>query len=63
MQTRPSLLEMLAAEGADIHYVMRGEFRESGLTRAAFRADGTFHPAISLAEEAKARNEDIKDDA
>lgn len=50
VQTRPSLLEMLAAEGADIHYVMRGEFRESGLTRAAFRADGTFHPAISLAE-------------
>ena len=50
VQTLPSLLEVLAAEGTDITYVMRADFRESGLTRAAFRADGAYLPANTLEE-------------
>lgn len=50
VQTMPSLLEILAAEGVEITYVMRADFRDSGLTRAAFRADGTYLPANTLEE-------------
>lgn len=50
VQTMPSLLEVLAAEGVEITYVMRADFRDSGLTRAAFRADGTYLPANTLEE-------------
>ena len=50
VQTMPSLLEILAAEGVEITYVMRADFRDSGLTRAAFRADGTYQPADTLEE-------------
>lgn len=50
VQALPSLLEVLAAEGTDITYVMRADFRESGLTRAAFRADGAYLPANTLEE-------------
>lgn len=54
VQTLPSLLEILAAEGVDITYVMRADFRESGLTRAAFRADGAYLPANTLPEISRA---------
>ncbi|MDV8001801.1 alkaline phosphatase family protein [Rhodococcus sp. IEGM 1408] len=50
VQQQPSLLDLLADEGIDVTYVMREDFRESGLTRAAFRADGDFRPAKSLDE-------------
>ena len=50
VQQQPSVLELLASEGVDVNYVMREDFRESGLTRAAFRADGNYVPANSLAE-------------
>lgn len=50
VQSRPSLLEVLDVEGVGVHYVMRPEFRDSGLTRAAFRAAGTLRPAVSLDE-------------
>lgn len=50
IQQRSSLLEHLASDGIDVTYVMREEFRESGLTRAAFRADGEFRSAVSLDE-------------
>ena len=50
VQTRASLMEELAADGVEVNYVMREDFRESGLTRAAFRAEGVYRPAISLAE-------------
>lgn len=50
VQQQPSLLELLTDEGVDVTYVMREDFRESGLTRAAFRADGDFRPAKTLDE-------------
>lgn len=50
VQRLPSLLEILADDGVEVTYVMRGDFRESGLTRAAFRAPGIFRPANSLDE-------------
>lgn len=50
VQQQPSLLELLAADGVDVTYVMREDFRESGLTRAAFRASGDYRPANSLDE-------------
>ncbi len=50
VQQQPSLLELLSDEGVDVTYVMREDFRESGLTRAAFRADGEYRPANSLDE-------------
>lgn len=50
VQALPSLLEILAAEGVDITYVMREDFRESGLTRAAFRAAGEYRPSDTLDE-------------
>src|SRR5690625_930619 len=50
VQRHPSLLETLAADGVDVTYVMREDFRESGLTRAAFRAEGNYRPANSLEE-------------
>lgn len=49
VQTRASLMELLTAEGIEVTYVMREDFRDSGLTRAAFRADGIYRPANSLA--------------
>lgn len=48
VQQQPSLLELLVDEGVEVTYVMREDFRESGLTRAAFRADGEYRPANSL---------------
>lgn len=50
VQQQPSLLELLAADGVDVTYVMREDFRESGLTRAAFRAEGDYRAANSLDE-------------
>ena len=50
VQQRASLIELLAADGVDVTYVMREDFRESGLTRAAFRAPGDYRPANSLDE-------------
>lgn len=50
VQVLPSLLELLTEEGVDVTYVMREDFRASGLTRAAFRAEGEYRPAISLQE-------------
>ena len=50
VQRRPSLLELLAEDGVDVTYVMREDFRHSGLTRAAFRADGHYRPANTLEE-------------
>lgn len=50
VQTRESLVELLAADGVEVNYVMREDFRDSGLTRAAFRADGVYRPAASLQE-------------
>ncbi|MBB1025921.1 MULTISPECIES: alkaline phosphatase family protein [unclassified Dietzia] len=50
VQALPSLLELLTEEGVDVTYVMREDFRASGLTRAAFRAEGEYRPAISLQE-------------
>lgn len=50
LQTKASLLELLSDDGVEVNYVMRDVFRHSGLTQAAFRADGIHRPAISLAE-------------
>ncbi|GAA4662615.1 alkaline phosphatase family protein [Gordonia humi] len=50
IQTGPSRLEALAARGVDVHYVVPGYQATSGLTRAAFRAAGTVHPASTLDE-------------
>lgn len=50
VQTRTSLMELLSAEGVEVTYVMREDFRDSGLTRAAFRADGVYRPSATLAE-------------
>lgn len=50
VQAMPSLLELLATDGVEVTYVMRADFRDSGLTRAAFRADGAYLPANTLEE-------------
>ncbi len=50
VQQQPSLFELLADVGTEITYVMREDFRNSGLTRAAFRAEGTYRAAGSLDE-------------
>lgn len=50
VQQRPSRLQQFAAHGVQVHYVVPGYQRDSGLTRAAFRAAGTMHPAATLDE-------------
>lgn len=50
VQLHPSLFELLGAEGIAVTYVMPEDFRESGLTRAAFRASGRYRPAATLDE-------------
>ncbi|WP_040830486.1 alkaline phosphatase family protein [Nocardia jiangxiensis] len=50
VQQRPSRVQDLAAHGVAVHYVIPGYQRDSGLTRAAFRAAGTVHPAATLDE-------------
>lgn len=50
VQKLPSHLELLAEGGVEITYVMREIFRDSGLTRAAFRADGEYRAADTLDE-------------
>lgn len=45
LQRATSRIQDLAAHGVDVHYVIPGYQRDSGLTRAAFRARGTVHPA------------------
>ena len=50
VQTRRSVMELLAADDVEVTYVMREDFRDSGLTRAAFRAEGVYRPASSLEE-------------
>lgn len=54
VQKLPSLLEVLAGDGVEISYVMREVFRESGLTRAAFRAAGDFRAVKTLEETSRA---------
>ncbi|WP_295652826.1 alkaline phosphatase family protein [uncultured Dietzia sp.] len=54
VQKLPSLLELLSADGVDVTYVMREDFRDSGLTRAAFRASGDYRPANALDEISRA---------
>src|SRR5699024_3532310 len=44
VQTRRSVMELLAADDVEVTYVMREDFRDSGLTRAAFRAEGVYRP-------------------
>lgn len=50
VQSQASLMELLATDGVEVNYVMREDFRDSGLTRAAFRAEGRYRAANSLAE-------------
>lgn len=50
VQPTASGLQRLAAHDVDIHYVVPGYQASSGLTRAAFRATGTVHPASTLDE-------------
>ncbi|WP_019203661.1 alkaline phosphatase family protein [Tsukamurella sp. 1534] len=50
LQRHHSRLEALAHGGAEIHYVLPGYQERSGLTRAAFRAPGSLHPASSWEE-------------
>ncbi|MCF8610373.1 alkaline phosphatase family protein [Gordonia sp. HY285] len=50
VQPMASGLERLATHDVDIHYVVPGYQAASGLTRAAFRATGTVHPAATLDE-------------
>ncbi|WP_405496653.1 alkaline phosphatase family protein [Nocardia sp. NBC_00511] len=50
VQRQPSRLQEFAARGVEIHYVIPGYQRDSGLTRAAFRATGIVHPAATLDE-------------
>lgn len=50
VQSRPSRLQDLAAHGIEVHYVIPAYQHGSGLTRAAFRAPGTLHPATTLDE-------------
>ncbi|WP_042375401.1 alkaline phosphatase family protein [Gordonia alkanivorans] len=47
VRTHPGSLEALADEGVRVTYVMPGEFRETGLTLAAFRAPGQYVPAVT----------------
>lgn len=54
VQKLPSLLELLAADGVGVTYVMREDFRDSGLTRAAFRASGDYRPANTVDEISRA---------
>lgn len=54
VQALPSLLEVLASDGVEITYVMREDFRDSGLTRAAFRAGGEYRPSNTLEEISRA---------
>lgn len=49
-QPGPSRLQDLAAHGVEVHYVVPEYQIRSGLTRAAFRAPGTLHPAPTLDE-------------
>ncbi|WP_161928517.1 alkaline phosphatase family protein [Gordonia crocea] len=44
-----SAVQHLAADGVGIHYVVPGYQMTSGLTRAAFRAEGALHAADDLA--------------
>ncbi|MGQ4615697.1 alkaline phosphatase family protein [Nocardia sp. R7R-8] len=48
VQQAPSRVQDLAARGIDVHYVIPAYQSDSGLTRAAFRAAGTLHPASDL---------------
>ena len=50
VQTSPSRLEQLADAGIDVHYVAPGYQERSGLTRASFRAPGTFHDSSTIDE-------------
>lgn len=50
VQQRTSRLQDLAAHGIEVHYVIPAYQRDSGLTRASFRAAGTLHPATNLDE-------------
>ncbi|WP_132994164.1 alkaline phosphatase family protein [Gordonia zhaorongruii] len=50
VQPVASRLEHLVAASVDVHYVVPGYQARSGLTRAAFRATGTVHPAATLDE-------------
>ncbi|WP_028479391.1 alkaline phosphatase family protein [Nocardia sp. CNY236] len=50
VQRNSSRLQDLAVHGVEIHYVVPAYQRASGLTRAAFRAPGTLHPAADLDE-------------
>ncbi|MEC3916161.1 alkaline phosphatase family protein [Nocardia sp. CDC160] len=50
VQPHRSRLEDLAAHGVEVHYVIPAYQYGSGLTRAAFRAPGTLHPAATLDE-------------
>ena len=50
VQQRSSRVQDLAAYGVEVHYVVPAYQRDSGLTRAAFRATGTLHPAGNLTE-------------
>lgn len=50
LQQRPSMLEQLAGDGIDVHYVAPGYQEHSGLTCASFRAEGTFHDASTIDE-------------
>lgn len=50
VQRRSSRLEQLAGAGVAVHYVVPAYQERSGLTRASFRADGTFHDASTIDE-------------
>ena len=50
VQQRASRLEQLADAGIEVHYVAPGYQEHSGLTRASFRAGGTFHGASTIDE-------------
>ncbi|MEU1985401.1 nucleotide pyrophosphatase/phosphodiesterase family protein [Nocardia sp. NPDC019395] len=50
LQPGNSRLQDLADHGVELHYVIPAYQRTSGLTRAAFRAAGTLHPATGLGE-------------
>lgn len=47
VQPLPGLITDMADRGVEVTYVMPGIFEGSGLTRAAFRAPGTFRPATN----------------
>ncbi len=48
VQRGTSRVQDLAAHGVDVHYVVPEYQRDSGLTRATFRATGVLHPAADL---------------